>query len=118
VCAVGDKTARVLDAGTGTVTRVYRGHQGFVNCAQWALDGIRVASASADKTVHIWNATTGVLQMKYSGHTQSVLYLAWSHDGTMIASGSRDTMVHVWDAFSGKLIRPHWKYMEYQVGSW
>jgi transcriptional regulator with XRE-family HTH domain len=104
-CAIGDKTVQIHQAATGNVSLIYRGHHGYIDCAQWQpLSENRVASASNDTTVQIWDAITGHCQLTYRGHSKSVSYLAWSHDGTRIASGGRDATVQIWDAFTGKRV--------------
>jgi len=106
-CADGNKTAQILDAATGTVKMVYRGHMGFVDCVTWAPDETRVASASADKTVQVWKTKTGEPVLTYKGHTAGVHVVSWSHNGTLLASGGTDTTVQVWDAFSGQKIQTY-----------
>lgn len=103
-CATGDKTVKVLEAMTGTVIYVYRGHTDFVECAKWSPDGTRIASTSKDKTVQIWKPQNGEVILTYRGHARSVYCVTWSHDGTRIASSGADKTVQVWDALSGKVL--------------
>lgn len=103
-CATGDKTVKVLEAASGNVTFVYRGHTKFTDCAKWSPDGTRIASCSSDKTVQIWKPQTGELLLTYKGHTNSVYCVSWSHDGARVASSGADKTVQIWDAFSGKLL--------------
>jgi transcriptional regulator with XRE-family HTH domain len=115
VCSLGDLTIRVLEATTGNITFIYRGHTGFVNCAKSSSDETRIASASTDKTVQIWKPQTGELLLTYRGHTASVYCVTWSHDGTRVASCGADKTVHVWDAFTGKVLT---KYLGHTQAVW
>lgn len=103
-CAAGDNTVKVLEAQTGAVVYIYRGHKDFVECAKWSPDETRIASTSKDKTVQIWKAQSGEAVLTYRGHSKSVYCVTWSHDGTRIASSGADTTVQVWDALSGVLL--------------
>ncbi len=115
VCPTGDLTVKVLDALSGIITFVYRGHTGYVNCAKGSPDETRIASASADKTVQIWKPQTGEPLLTYKGHTDTVYCVTWSHDGTRVASSGTDKTVHIWDASSGKLLT---KYLGHTQAVW
>ena len=59
VTASLDKTARIWDLSTGTVTTSLVGHSRSVTSASFSDNGERVITASLDGTVRVWNAMTG-----------------------------------------------------------
>jgi WD40 repeat protein/tRNA A-37 threonylcarbamoyl transferase component Bud32 len=126
-----DGTARVWDADTGRVLRIFRGHElqmPFaprvpVMCVAFGPDGRSLASGGlapslanlrdlaeltnprkAKGIVHVWDAETGRIIVTFDKQTGIVDTLAISPDGKRIASSSisEDDRIAVWDAGSGR----------------
>ncbi|KAF9219593.1 WD40 repeat-like protein [Gyrodon lividus] len=79
-----------------------KGHEAFVRCVLWSLDGSWLFSASNDRTIRCWNSETGEpIGQPWTGHTDGVASLSLSPDGTKLASASWDSTVCFWDVHSG-----------------
>ncbi|KAF6741014.1 hypothetical protein DFP72DRAFT_1122338 [Ephemerocybe angulata] len=94
----------LLDASTGKVQTILKGHTHWVRSVTFSWDGTRVASGSYDKTVRVWDASTGRAVSILRGHRGWVNSVAFSGDGTGIVSGSYDKTVRIWDASTGMAI--------------
>jgi WD40 repeat protein/serine/threonine protein kinase len=97
-----DKTAKLWDAASGRLIRVFA-HQGAVNTAMFSPDGARILTASSDKTARLWDAASGKLIASF-GHQDEVNAAAFSPDGARILTASSDKAARLWDAGSGKLV--------------
>jgi WD40 repeat protein/serine/threonine protein kinase len=97
-----DKTAKLWDAASGRLIRVFA-HEGAVNTAVFSPDGARILTASSDKTARLWDAATGKLIVSF-GHQDQVNAAAFSPDGARILTASSDKAARLWDAASGKLV--------------
>ncbi|KAF9222336.1 WD40 repeat-like protein [Gyrodon lividus] len=114
----GEKfAAAVYDVEGGHVIRVYdvksgkpilgpiKGHETWIRCILWSLDGCRLFSASDDHSIRCWNSEKGEpIGQPWTGHTNWVFSLSLSPDGTKLASASWDNTVRFWDAHSGEHI--------------
>ncbi|KAF8839939.1 WD40 repeat-like protein [Paxillus ammoniavirescens] len=81
------------------------GHEGWVRCVLWSLDGSQLFSASDDRTIRRWDSETGgSIGQPWMGHTDYVTCLSLSPDGTKLASASLDGTVRFWDAETGDSI--------------
>jgi WD40 repeat protein len=97
-----DRTARLWDAATGRVLRIFNGHLGAVVSVAFSPDGGRVLTGSADKTGRVWDAASGGLLQTLEGHSDAVFSAAFSPDGARVATGSFDRTVKLWDAPTGR----------------
>lgn len=104
----GDKSLgaiRLLDARTGTVLGILKGHESVVNNLKFSPDGSPLSSASADDTVRVWTVRTQREEFVLRGHTD-VHGLAWQGSpGTTLASAGNDRQLILWDASTGKNVR-------------
>jgi WD40 repeat protein len=89
----------VVDAGTGKVQLVLRGHTGRGICVSIAFsgDGRRIVSGGRDGTVRLWDAETGQEMLTFRG-LAPVMSVAFSLDDQRIIAGSEDGTIWEWEA--------------------
>ena len=103
IAATSRGTARVWDAGTGSVLDRLNGHNGLVHSVAWSPDSSRLVTGSADGTVKVWEiGSDGALNPRWSlsaRETMSgIVGVAFSPDGTRVMAGDADiSAVNVWD---------------------
>ena len=56
-----DKSVRVWDAVTVTVTSTLQGHLNYVMSVAFSPGGKQIVSGSGDKSVRVWDAVTGTV---------------------------------------------------------
>ncbi|KAF8325406.1 quinon protein alcohol dehydrogenase-like superfamily [Cantharellus anzutake] len=98
-----DKTVRIWDVASETISTVLSGHVDWVNSVSFSLDGGHLATSSSDNTVRIWNVASGTTSAVLTGHTDPVHSVTFSPDGHRLASSSSDKTVRVWDVASRKV---------------
>ena len=106
---VGD--IRLLDARSGAVKSLLRGHGNVIHGLAFSQDGGRLISGGADKTARIWDVASGQTLQMLKGHTRTILTVDISPDGTRAVTGGEDKTLRLWDAKSGKVVqrfRGHW----------
>lgn len=96
-----DRTARVWDAHTGILLRVFKGHTDVVRTAAYSPDGSQVLTAGLDGTARIWDAGTA-LEVRTLRVPKGVHSAAWSPGGERIVTTSDDGL-RIWDARTGAL---------------
>lgn len=101
--ASADKTARIVDAGTGRERVSFRGHDDVVASVQFHPEGGLLATGSYDRTAAIWDAATGRRLHRLAGHRGAVLAVAFSPDKTTLASAGIDGDIKLWDVSTGRL---------------
>ncbi|KAF8836597.1 WD40 repeat-like protein [Paxillus ammoniavirescens] len=99
----GDYAIKVFDVESGRlVLGPIQGHNDWIRCVLWSLDGSKLFSASDDHTIRCWHSETAEsIGEPWIGHTDYVNSLTLSPDGTILASASSDNTVCFWDAHSG-----------------
>lgn len=95
----GDKTVRVWDIVTQTVSRVLAGHTSSILSLAVSPDDRWIISGGRDSTVRVWDGD-GRPVASLSGHSQSVFAVSVSPDGELIASGAGDGFVKLWSTAS------------------
>jgi WD40 repeat protein/serine/threonine protein kinase len=98
VVASNDRTARVLNAGTGIDRNFLTGHTRAVYAANFSPDGKRLVTASQDQSARVWEVAMGRELLCLRGHTAEVTSVVFSPDGQHIATGSLDGTARVWTA--------------------
>jgi WD40 repeat protein/serine/threonine protein kinase len=88
---------KVVEATTGRLSAVLKGHTARVSCLAFSPDGTRIATASGDSTIKLWETGSGREVLTLRGHTAGVLCVAFSPDGKRIISGSIDNTARIWD---------------------
>lgn len=96
--AHSDRSARIVDLGTGEVRHVLSGHGGSVESVCWLPNGTRVVTGSADRTLHLWDPETGEGVASLRGHGATVYALSASADSRRLTSGGGDGSVRLWEA--------------------
>jgi WD40 repeat protein len=104
----GMGTVATVDATTGQLLRVMKGHSpGVIRGLALRPGGKQVATGSWDRTVRIWDLDSGREAVQLEGrHTEPVNSVAYSPDGRWLATASNDQSVRLWDADSGRELRP------------
>jgi Tol biopolymer transport system component len=94
-----DTSARIIDAASGAVRQVFRGHRDRVVSGAFSPDGSLIATGSFDFTVRIWSVATGELVESIDSFRASVGAIAFSSDGTRMATaGGVGEGVQIFDA--------------------
>jgi WD40 repeat protein len=103
-----DKTAKLWDAQTGRLIRIFGGHDERVISAVISPDGTKLATASADGTAKLWDAKRGSLIQTFKGHSDGLYSVVFSPDGTKVLTASADGTAKLWDTTTdpskGKLV--------------
>jgi WD40 repeat protein len=98
--AVEDEV-RVLEAGSGTIKRRWKGPLLSIPQVAFSPDSRRLAAAGFDGTVRVWDIEDGRELQRLRGHATAVLTMAWSRDGSRLLTGSRDQTARLWNVASG-----------------
>ncbi len=91
----------IIDARSGQVLRLIRGHAGTVADVAFSPDGTVIATGSYDGTARTWEVATGRPLVTFTGHGKAVYGVAFSPDGKRIATASARQTARVWDAARG-----------------
>lgn len=97
--SVGEVYLWTVDSGTHT--RTFAGHTGWVWGLDFSPDGLRLVSAGEDATAKVWDVQSGEVLMTFEGHASFVWSANFNPDGTRIVTASRDNSTKVWDATTG-----------------
>lgn len=90
---------RYLDAETGDVIYVFKGHRSTVVSLTISEDGNYMASGSSDGIIGIWSLKNGQ-GVRVRGHRDGVYGLSFSPSGNQLVSASYDSAVRIWDMSS------------------
>src|SRR5258708_6955090 len=74
--AFQDGTVRLLDAESGTMLRLLKGHDDAVTAVAFNPKGGTLATASNDRTVKVWDAAKGDVLHTLAGHSSRVVVVA------------------------------------------
>jgi len=103
--AVGDGTARIIDAATGELVRTLELDGGLqVNAVAFSPDGSLLATATGfpGTSAELWDVETGELLNTLQGHTGSVTSLDFNPDGSLLATAGDDGFLVLWDVATGE----------------
>ena len=104
-----------------------KGHPGAsVNCARFARDGARLASAGDRGQVCVWqgqkpaqfwrDCESHTVERSSLPHADDVYDLAWSKEGDLLAAGAIDGSASIWHVPSRKLLRTVRDHLHYIQG--
>lgn len=102
-----DSASRLLDAETGRVRRILRGHTSHVFSVVFSRDGSRIATASLDETARVWDTASGrLLEVFRPGG--SVDTAEFNSDGSRVVTAgvtgtgkNRHYRVAIWNVATG-----------------
>jgi WD40 repeat protein len=93
--ASADRFVRVVDLGTGKVTKAFEGHTSYVLGVAWKSDSRTLASAGADNVIKVWNFVTGERKKNIDGAGKEVTALAFVGVTDQVAAASGDNQVRL-----------------------
>ena len=94
---LGDKTARLWDAQTGTPIGTPHGHGGSVWAVAFSPDGHTALTGSDDGSARLWDTHTGAaIGETHAAPGERVFAVAFSPDGHTALTGSEDRSVRLW----------------------
>jgi len=97
-----DKTCRVYDLKSDTITINLTGHSGIISNAAFTSDQRFLLTTSWDKTINVWDISTGEYRLNgavslVGGHEGSVSSCKISENGKLCVSVGYDSNVTVWE---------------------
>ncbi len=95
VLSLGNDTAEIVDAATGTAVLTLRGHTDDVLDARYSPDGTRLVTGSYDKTARVW-AADGSLVATLTGHYNEVAGVTFAPDSRTVITFANDARIRVW----------------------
>ena len=105
VTASYDRTAKIFDTATATMTHALTGHRNVVYAVAFNHPfGTIIGTAAFDKTVRLWSAETGAELRTYDRHSREVVCLSFSADSQRLVSGGMDNAVMLHDCISGATV--------------
>lgn len=105
ISASRDKTVKMWDLLTYTVSRNFPGHSEEVYSVALGLpESNLLVSGSADKTVKTWDLSTGDDVLTLEGYGDFVNFVSVDPSGRLIATASYDGSVKIRDAETGEVI--------------
>jgi WD40 repeat protein len=93
--ACADGRARLWDARSGKLLRIFSGHTDDVTSVAFDPDGRLLVTASRDHDVRIWSVSSGATVRLLHGHAAQVSDAAFSSDGRWVVSAG-PTKAGVW----------------------
>ncbi len=98
-----DGRALLLDARTGDVVHVFRGHTNSVTGIAFSSDGRLVVTSSLDDDARIWDVATGDLAEVLHGNYGPVSAASFSPNGRWVVTAG-PASAGIWDVSSGDAI--------------
>ncbi|CAD5123491.1 DgyrCDS11833 [Dimorphilus gyrociliatus] len=95
-----DTSIRCWSLDTGKCQKIYRGHQGTINCLVTFSN--RACSGSKDKTCRVWDIASGKCE-KIFKHRHSISAVRLTDEKCV--SGCEAGKIKVWHLYSGSLIK-------------
>ena len=95
-----DDLARLLDARSGAVVHVLRGHRGGVTGVDFSKDGSLVVTSSRDHNARIWDVASGKPGHLLQGNFGPVLGASFSPDGRWVVTAG-PASAGLWDVSTG-----------------
>lgn len=93
-----DNICTIAEAANTDKRRELRGHEGYVSCTRFTIDG-NVLTSSGDGTCVLWDIRRSVAAARFTDHGSDVLGVAACPTSPHIfASCSTDESARVWDA--------------------
>lgn len=105
VTASKDWTAKLWDADTGQLCKVFWGHAGAVTSVCFAPHGFLLATAAEDGTAKLWDAKTGACQRTLRDNDTIITSICFAPDGQTVATASGEGLLKLWEASSGRCLR-------------
>lgn len=93
----------LVDAGTGEVRRVLRGHEDKVTGVRFSHDGTRLASLSTDRTAIVWDVATGEVRERLQLGEADPQAIAFSPDDTTLYTGGAGMVIREWDLSGARM---------------
>ena len=107
--ANGADTLRLVDVGSGTVTRRELFATAAIESLHFSGDGKRLVSAHTDKSIAVWDMPAGTMIQRHNLTDMVATFIAVSDDGERIAIPGGRGDIHVWETGSGDelILRGH-----------
>ncbi|XP_071100643.1 U3 small nucleolar RNA-associated protein 15 homolog [Haliotis cracherodii] len=98
VAGSDEAQVKLFDTSSGSMLRVFKGHDGPVNVTRFLQDRVRVMSGSNDRSVRVWDVPSEKPLMIYDEHEDYVRCGVSSMASTdIILTGSYDHTVRMFD---------------------
>jgi WD40 repeat protein len=81
-----DHNIRIIDLITGSITKVFQGHENEVRSVQFTPDGKYLISGSLDSQIKIWELSTGKCLLSFITLTASNDFIIFSPEGYYLSS--------------------------------
>jgi WD40 repeat protein/Flp pilus assembly protein TadD len=103
-----DRTVKLWDSETGAITRVMKGHTGWLTSVAVDPQGRWVLSGSEDQSARLWDAANGALIYAWKDHPGAVVDVAFAMEGQFAVTATRGGTLRIYENASGDLTR-QWK---------
>ena len=103
-----DKTIKVWNRESVTITHILLGHTDAVRCVAWSPDGHLLASSAYDKTIRIWELITSNQVHVIEDHLhKEVNSVSFSYNGQLLAAISdQEIRIYRCDTWETAIIIP------------
>jgi WD40 repeat protein len=113
-----DHTARIWDAGSGTMLGELAGGPGDFCGLAISHDGRRLATTSERAPAHIWDTSTRTVIATLDIDTQQVCPVDFSPDGNWVITGGTAGAAHISDASTGHELLPAFQLKDARTTVW